>query len=152
LLLLNYKILGSWPLAITAYNHGVGGIRKATAAVGTSDITTLINKYDGPNFGFASKNFYTGFLGLLATLKNAEKIFPNVPYVAPLVFRNISVGGKSVEEVRTKNKLTNSVIASYNPDITWGFLRRGGVFPKRYMLKVPASKQDAPISLVSYDD
>src|SRR5580704_9458630 len=29
LMLYNYRLLGSWPLAVTAYNHGPGGLRRA---------------------------------------------------------------------------------------------------------------------------
>ncbi len=34
LLAYNYSILKSWPLAITAYNHGVGGMRRAARETG----------------------------------------------------------------------------------------------------------------------
>ena len=34
----NYSILKSWPLAITAYNHGVAGVRRAVRKTGTDDI------------------------------------------------------------------------------------------------------------------
>ena len=38
----NYNALGSWPLAITAYNHGRGGMLRAQSEVGSSDITKVI--------------------------------------------------------------------------------------------------------------
>jgi membrane-bound lytic murein transglycosylase D len=31
----DYELLGSWPLAITAYNHGRGGMARATSELGT---------------------------------------------------------------------------------------------------------------------
>src|SRR5262245_17344351 len=34
----NYERLGSWPLAITAYNHGPGGMAKAVRTLGTRDM------------------------------------------------------------------------------------------------------------------
>ncbi|MBI4735996.1 MAG: lytic transglycosylase domain-containing protein, partial [candidate division NC10 bacterium] len=61
----NYEALGSWPLAIIAYNHGRGGILSARAAVGSSAIEEIIARYTGPRFGFASKNFYAEFLAAL---------------------------------------------------------------------------------------
>src|SRR5450755_4754237 len=36
LMLYNYRLLGSWPLAVTAYNHGPGGLRRAQEQLGTS--------------------------------------------------------------------------------------------------------------------
>jgi membrane-bound lytic murein transglycosylase D len=54
--------LGSWPLAITSYNHGPVGISRAVDEVGSRDIATIIRRYDGNAFGFASRNFYPEFL------------------------------------------------------------------------------------------
>jgi len=42
----NYIVLGSWPLALTAYNHGPGGMRRAKEQLGTSDIVTIVRKYN----------------------------------------------------------------------------------------------------------
>jgi membrane-bound lytic murein transglycosylase D len=150
LLAMNYKILGEWPLAVTAYNHGVGGISRAMRERGTSDIVTLINKYDGANFGFASKNFYSGFLGLLATLKNSAKVFPDVKTVEPLRFDMVRVGGLSLAEVKSKFKLNNGTISALNPDIGRSFLRSGGVFPERYVLKVPPRAPATLVKLASW--
>ena len=65
----NYETLGSWPLAITAYNHGREGIRTAQAAVGSSAIEEIIARYTGPHFGFASRNFYAEFLAALEVVR-----------------------------------------------------------------------------------
>ena len=61
----NYTALGSWPLAIIAYNHGSEGIRAAKASVGSAAIEEIVARYTGPRFGFASKNFYAEFLAAL---------------------------------------------------------------------------------------
>ncbi len=61
----NYEALGSWPLAIIAYNHGSAGIQAASAVVGSKAIEDIIARYAGPRFGFASKNFYAEFLAAL---------------------------------------------------------------------------------------
>lgn len=58
----NYKALGEWPLAVTAYNHGAYGMMKAVRTVGSSNIVHIIARYKGESFGFASKNFYAEFL------------------------------------------------------------------------------------------
>jgi membrane-bound lytic murein transglycosylase D len=54
--------LRSWPLAITAYNHGLGGVKRAVTTVGTNDIGRIVAEYRGPRFGFSSRNFYAEFL------------------------------------------------------------------------------------------
>lgn len=61
--------LGSWPLAITSYNHGLNGVRKAVREVGSTDICEILEKYDGPRFGVSSKNFYASFLAVLRFLR-----------------------------------------------------------------------------------
>lgn len=58
----NYRELNSWPLAITAYNHGLGGVKRGIQKLGTKDICEIIQKHDGSRFGFASKNYYASFL------------------------------------------------------------------------------------------
>jgi len=58
----NYRITGAWPLAVTAYNHGAGGMMRAVKQLGTRDISVIIDRYQSESFGFASRNFYTEFL------------------------------------------------------------------------------------------
>jgi membrane-bound lytic murein transglycosylase D len=67
----NYEALGSWPLAITAYNHGRGGVLAARAAVGSDAIDEIVARYAGPRFGFASRNFYAEFLAALEVVRPA---------------------------------------------------------------------------------
>ena len=57
-----YAELGSWPLAITSYNHGVDGMKNAVRETGTTDIGVIVRTYRGPLFGFAGRNFYAEFL------------------------------------------------------------------------------------------
>jgi membrane-bound lytic murein transglycosylase D len=64
----NYEMLGSWPLAITAYNHGPNGVRRAVNLVGSTDLTYLIDNYQRSTWGFASKNFYAEFLAAVAVV------------------------------------------------------------------------------------
>jgi membrane-bound lytic murein transglycosylase D len=71
----NYDALGSWPLAITAYNHGRGGMLRAQNEVGSSDIIKVIDEYKGPLFGYASMNFYSEFLAAVEVYKNYEQYF-----------------------------------------------------------------------------
>ena len=74
----NYIVLGSWPLALTAYNHGPGGMKRAQEQLGTSDIVTVVRKYNSRSFGFASRNFYVAFLAALEIDSNPEKFFGSI--------------------------------------------------------------------------
>ncbi len=70
-----YDRLGDWALAITAYNHGITGMKRAVRAVGEPSIAAIIADYDGPNFGFASRNFYPAFLAAMDVDRNVTKYF-----------------------------------------------------------------------------
>jgi len=65
----NYRVLGTWPLAITAYNHGRFGMLHAQKHCG-SDLPAIIHGYNGPVFGYASMNFYSEFLAAVEVYKN----------------------------------------------------------------------------------
>lgn len=71
----NYRILGTWPLALTAYNHGTGGMSRAVRDTGSNKIEDIIANYKGPNFGFASRNFYPQFLAVLDVERQAQTLF-----------------------------------------------------------------------------
>ncbi len=80
---INYSILGSWPLALTAYNHGAGGMRRAKELMGTDDIVTIVRNYQSRTFGFASRNFYVSFLAALEIDRNADRFFGRVDRAPP---------------------------------------------------------------------
>ena len=67
--------LRSWPLTLTSYNHGIAGMQRARDAVG-DDIIRIVQRYDHPKFGFASRNFYTEFLAARDVASNAQRFFP----------------------------------------------------------------------------
>jgi membrane-bound lytic murein transglycosylase D len=87
----NYDALGSWPLAITAYNHGRAGMLRARSEVGSSDIIKVIDEYKGPLFGYASMNFYSEFLAAVEVYKNYEQYFGQLVLDQPSLQRSAPV-------------------------------------------------------------
>jgi membrane-bound lytic murein transglycosylase D len=78
-----HKKLGSWPLAITSYNHGQGGMAKAKSLHG-NDIGKIVQNYQGEAFGFDSRNFYSQFVAAREVAGNPNKYFPEgVAYHKP---------------------------------------------------------------------
>ena len=71
----NKLLLKKWPLAVTAYNTGVGLIRKGVKRHKTRDLNRLIQRYKSGNFGFAAKNFYSSFLAALHVEAYKEMFF-----------------------------------------------------------------------------
>ena len=75
----NHLILHhSWPLAVTAWNHGPPGLRKGISIAHSQDLSVIISRYRSKSFDFASSNFYTEFLGALYAEKYSHEIFGDV--------------------------------------------------------------------------
>ena len=70
-----YSKLGDWPAAITSYNHGIGGMKRAQNQVGR-DFVRIVKNYDGPAFGFASRNYYAQFLAAREIASNPILYLP----------------------------------------------------------------------------
>jgi membrane-bound lytic murein transglycosylase D len=75
----NYLTLGSWPLAITAYDYGTAGMAQAAEQY-ANDYARIVRNYDGPHFGFASKNYYAEFLAALQINQFEDAYFPDIRY------------------------------------------------------------------------
>jgi len=69
----NHEKLGDWPLAVTAYNHGVNGMRRAKEAKG--DYPAIFREYESGLFKFASRNFYAEFLAACEVAENYRTYF-----------------------------------------------------------------------------
>jgi len=79
-----YNSLGAWPLAITSYNHGVGGVRSKARKAGTDDLAAIIEDPSERYFGFASTNFYPEFLAAVEIFNDHQRYFPEVREEPPL--------------------------------------------------------------------
>jgi membrane-bound lytic murein transglycosylase D len=78
-----YSRLGSWPLAVTSYNHGVGGMARAKAEHG-SDFGRIVRQYQGPAFKFASRNYYAEFLAAREIANHPDTYFPGIVRQSPM--------------------------------------------------------------------
>lgn len=75
----NYKLVSYWPLAITAYNAGVGHSIRAQERYG-NNIGKVVYNYSEGAFKFASRNFYAEFLAARKIAANPDKYFPGFKY------------------------------------------------------------------------
>lgn len=98
-----HKRLQSWPLAITSYNHGVGGMARAKSMWG-DDIATIVKNHSGKGFGFASRNFYAEFLAARNIARNPQHFFPEgLSYHPPL----------NLERIRLRQAVSVQTLANY---------------------------------------
>jgi membrane-bound lytic murein transglycosylase D len=75
LLKFNFEKTGNWPLALTAYNHGLNGVLRAMDETNSSNLCTIIEHYNSPSFKFASSNFYAQFLAARNVASRQTKVF-----------------------------------------------------------------------------
>jgi membrane-bound lytic murein transglycosylase D len=142
----NYQTLGSWPLALTAYNYGAGGIARAVADRESDNLVELIRDYNHPYWGFAPKNFYAEFLAAVDVAKNMNQHFPGIELDAPLAVQEIELTKSvSLSALAKTTGLTHSELLGWNPALT-AQIRS---IPAGYRVKVPLDSKTEPIVQVA---
>jgi membrane-bound lytic murein transglycosylase D len=142
----NYQILGNWPLAITAYNHGTDGIFRGIKAVGSDDLVDLIRGYQSPTFGFASKNFYAEFLAVVQIASNSETLFPFLRHHRPVNLREVALKRPvALNAVLKPVAISHSQFFAWNPALE----PTTKVLPLGYRVNLPAEKVDQFVSAQS---
>ncbi len=136
----NYQILKSWPLAITAYNHGVGSLGKLVKKYKSNDIAYLINNVSAKrSFGFASRSFYATYLAALQVEKNANLYFPEPIYKdeeMKISYLKLSKNIKYEKLLAAFNQ-DKAKLKLYNPHIKTAYLKIGKTIPARVVVNVP---------------
>jgi membrane-bound lytic murein transglycosylase D len=136
----NYELLGSWPLAITAYNHGPGGMARARQRHGV-DMPEIIENYESRTFGFASKNFYAEFLAAMDIARDPEKYLGVLEMEPPLEFETIrpdrTYGAAQLTRVSGVSKET---LRAYNPHVLPAVWNGSRSLPAGTTLRVPSGK------------
>ena len=130
--------LDTWPLTITAYNHGPEGIARAVRDTGSTDIGTIVREYRGNAFGFASRNFYAEFLAAVDVERDYRTHFGNLELDPPLRIRE-----RRLERslgIQTAARLARTdldELASLNPALSELVLSGRRPIPAGYSLRVP---------------
>jgi membrane-bound lytic murein transglycosylase D len=146
----NYSVIQSWPLALTAYNHGLGGMRRAVAQQGTNDIGAIVANYTSRTFGFASRNFYTAFLAALDVETNAEKYFGPVAIDAPEDHHLVALPDyMDAEPVARAFGLSRGELARLNPALMETVWAGDKFIPKGFPLRLPRQVADDPSTMLT---
>ena len=132
----NYEVLGEWPLAITAYNHGLTGMLRAKNAAGNYE--NIFKTYQGPSFKFASRNFYSEFLAARIVAKNHEKHFGTLRFQSPAAFQTVRTKGfLMAKDLMNKFNLNVDDIRTLNPSLRPPVFTEQKYIPKGFNLKLP---------------
>lgn len=138
LLRLNHQELGTWPLALTAYNHGAHGMQRAVATLGTRDFGAIVKGYRGPHFGFASRNFYGEFLAAVHVHRNIRDFYGPLAQDPPARFDVFHVPRPMpLDDLARRIGLPREALRPLNPALGAWVARGRGHVPRGYPLRVP---------------
>lgn len=142
-----YSKLHSWPLTITAYNHGLSGMRRAVRETGSRNIGDIVQDYSGPRFGFASRNYYVAFLAAGDVTRNAEKYFGTLDRQEAERYWIVKAPSYlPVSDLIKQLELDKDVIKSLNPALQSAVWSDKKYVPKGYPLRLPATTGYATIT------
>lgn len=143
LLRLNYESLRSWPLAVTAYNHGRKGMMRAVRKVGSEELEDLVTDYRSRSFGFASSNFFTELLAAIEVEKNAEIYFGKLERARPYSYVEVRIPDYiDIREITRFLKLDLPVLRELNPALSDAVFTGERLVPAGYVLRLPYSGDD----------
>jgi membrane-bound lytic murein transglycosylase D len=147
LMLYNYRLLGSWPLAVTAYNHGPGGLRRAQDELATDNIAVIVKRYQGSTFGFASRNFYVAFLAALEVDRNAEKYFGPMTHLPDATSTLVTLPDYiPVDALAKAFKADSGALRVLNPALRPPIWSGARFVPRGYALRLPGTPQQPEIA------
>lgn len=134
----DYARLGSWPLAITAYNHGRSGVARALEQVNGTTLMDLIERYRHPRFGFASRNFYAEFLAAVE-VEQAHLLAGQLQKREPLSYEIVETRHYLPYETLKRlcgadDELFRKLNPAYRPEVIEGKL----YVPPGHLIRVPA--------------
>jgi len=127
----NYEKLHSWPLAITAYNHGLLGIKRAVNRTGYRDISMIIEHHKSRSFRFASKNFYSCFIAASDIDENYKKYFSNVRFEPSFHRKSVELTHYITPGVICDYlNISEKIFKSLNPSIRTSVIKYNHAIPK----------------------
>lgn len=143
----NFTQVENWPLAITGYNYGINGIRRAVSTLGSNDFETVLMKHSSRTFKFSSRNFYACFIAASDIAENPEEYFDEIDFRPKREFRELVLEhwikpsvlakylGMDIETMRLINPAVRSRV--FNEDL---------MIPKGTRIRVPSELTEAEVA------
>ncbi|ETR71140.1 MAG: membrane-bound lytic murein transglycosylase D [Candidatus Magnetoglobus multicellularis str. Araruama] len=148
----NYSELKSWPLAITAYNYGLGGIKRAVRQTGSTDIEVIIRKHKSRSFQFASKNFYSCFLAACEIDENYQRYFKLVNMATPLLRKRFVLKNPMRPiDICEQLQISLSEFRALNPAYKPSLFKQKAPIPQFYTVFLPLSVSSDDYSDIIYN-
>lgn len=149
LLKTNYEALKSWPLAITAYNCGRGGMLRAVNEKG--NYANIFRSYSGGSFGFASRNFYSEFL---AAKNVATRLMADPQIRAQMHKPEASIALRLKQDMpigllRKTYNISQQDFVRLNPALLAPVTSGKKPIPKNTLVRLPAANKQARQSYIA---
>lgn len=140
----NYDALGSWPLAVNAYNTGRGRMSQAATRLGTNDIARIIRGFHHSAYGFASRNFFLEYLAAMEIVEHAERYFGPISYDEPMRYEEVrSSYHISLPDVARVAGIPIETVEELNPGFTPGVMSGRTLVPQGVAIRVPEGSGEA---------
>jgi membrane-bound lytic murein transglycosylase D len=136
LLKANFKKFQNWPMAITAYNHGVSGMLRAQRREG--DYESIFKDYRSRIFKFASRNFYSEFLAAREVARDYQLYFGELVLDEPPKVQEVVLAGYgSLPEIARKLEIEIVVLRKLNPALRDPVICGQKYVPKGFCFRLP---------------
>ena len=137
----DHEELRSWPLALTAYNHGRAGVARAVREVGSRDIGEIVRKYRSKRFGFASRNFYSEFVAAATVYSRRGDLFPGIVPDPELQFEQFELPEfVSLLDLAETTGVGVEALRDLNPALDGDVFAGTLLVPRSYRLRVPSGE------------
>jgi membrane-bound lytic murein transglycosylase D len=144
----NYEKLRNWPMAITAYNHGVTGMLRAQRKMGS--YAAIFKGYRSRIFRFASRNFYSEFLAAREVAKNYRHYFGELEMDVPIKTTEVElVGFVSLPLLAQQLSIDVGTLRRLNPALRQPVFAGQKYAPQGYRLRLPADGEQNWDSLMA---
>jgi membrane-bound lytic murein transglycosylase D len=145
----NHQKLKSWPMAISAYNHGVSGMLRAKRSRGSYE--AIFKSYRSRIFKFASRNFYSEFLAAREAASNYRQYFGDLNLDTPINSRELLLAGYvSLPEVARHLELDLADLRELNPALRHPVFRGQKYVPRGYRLRLPGGSNEVWEALIEH--
>jgi membrane-bound lytic murein transglycosylase D len=116
---------------------------RAVSFAGSSNLVDIIQRYQGPSFGFASKSFYAEFLAAVDVARRGEEFFPTLEYHSPLTLAELPVERNvSITALLKPTNISHAQFLEWNPAVS----PKIKDLPGGYRVKAPADKLEALVA------
>ncbi|MFO8056045.1 MAG: lytic transglycosylase domain-containing protein [bacterium] len=142
----NYRTLGDWPLAVTAYNAGLARVINACRHTDSSSLPEVLENYDHGAFGEAVENFYARLMGILRAEKKLglPKSAGPPPQVNPLDYALVELPrGYPLSDLSETLGMNAHLLVRFNPSWTEAVESEKRLISRDYLLRVPDGSENS---------